>query len=100
MTSATRTWILGLGAALLIVLLLAPFASEDPDTLEHTTRSLGANLPGNAVVPAPMPDYSVPGFPSKRWSTVVAGAVGMFAVVLLLRLVVRPRPRENPPSNP
>ncbi len=92
-----RTWLLGLGLAALIVAALAPFASEHPDTLERTLATHGTGAePPPATGPAPMPDYRVPALGAGGWSTVVAGCVGLGAVVLLVRLLVRPRRAANP----
>ena len=91
-----RWWLAGLAIAALVVVVLAPLASADPDGLERVATDLGFGSPG-AEGPAvgPRPDYTIPGLADERLSTVAAGLVGLVVVVgamwLLGRLLARRR---------
>lgn len=85
---------LGLAAAVLIVVALAPLASDHPDTLERTLEQLQPGTGPTPPLPAPLSDYAVPGVASPWWSRVLAGLAGVLAVVLLVRLVIRPTRRH------
>jgi hypothetical protein len=88
----------GLGIALAVAVVLAPFASQHPDGLEFVAGKLGlpaADAP--SPLPVLMPDYVVPGLDaSVGMATAAAGVVGtlvVFAVAALLALpVARLRP--------
>jgi cobalt/nickel transport system permease protein len=94
----------GLGVALAVAVFAAPFASEHPDGLEFVGEKLGflkAEPP--ALLPVPIPDYTVPGLDrvSLGLATAAAGAVGTVFVfvagVVLARVAVRPRGDAGPP---
>lgn len=86
----TQAVVCGLGIALAVAIFLAPFASQAPDGLEFVGAKLdflrGEAAPG--LIPAPIPDYSMPGL--ERYlglATAGAGAVGtlvVFGVALVL----------------
>ena len=63
-----------------VVVFLAPLASSFPDGLEFVGEKFGfiAETPSSYV--APLPDYSTPGLPDGRWSTVIAGIIGTTVV--------------------
>lgn len=91
----------GLIAALGLALFVAPFASPWPDGLDKVAETLGfksKNVEPRAV-PAPVPDYKVPGIGSASVATSVAGAVGTLVVfggaLLLARVLV---PKAKPES--
>jgi cobalt/nickel transport system permease protein len=73
----------GLGIALAVSVFLAPLASEFPDGLEAVGARLGfideEKVPP-PVVPAPIPDYEMPGLGWKPLATAAAGAVGTLVV--------------------
>ncbi len=81
-----------LGAALLVAALGAFCASRAPDTLEYFLgRSEVQN--GNPI-PAPLPDYQVPGVEQKGLSRLLAGTAGVlatFGVVTLLSTILSAR---------
>jgi len=90
-TGSAATIGYGLIVAVALVLFLAPFASPLPDGLESVAASLGFEgraLTGS-IMPAPIPDYSVPGIGSAAAATVMAGAVGTAAVFLMAVLLSR-----------
>lgn len=88
-------WLIGLVGAMLVVIVLAPLASGDPDGLNRVAENLGF---GDREAPAPyeiLPGYEVP-FLTGNASTIVAGLIGVLVVVALVtvigRLITR-RPR-------
>lgn len=87
----------GLGIALAVCIFLAPFASEHPDGLEYVGEKLGFIKEGApAILPAPIPDYSLPllGEANVQAATAFAGLVGtlvVFAVGLVLARVFSTR---------
>jgi cobalt/nickel transport system permease protein len=80
---AGKSWIAAGLVLSLFVLLLAPFASTSPDGLERVAIDLGfinsaANAPFNVL-----PDYTVQALGSSSLSTLVAGFIGVAAVILV-----------------
>jgi cobalt/nickel transport system permease protein len=77
--------------AVVLLLFLAPFASPWPDGLESVAANLGFQSHGltGSILPAPIPDYSVPGIGSAAAATIMAGAVGTAAVFLMAFLLSR-----------
>lgn len=74
-------WVFGgLMISAAVVVLLAPLASPDPDGLEYVGDKLGFNPELTTTYNAPLPDYTMPGLPDGRWSTVVAGLLGTAVV--------------------
>ena len=79
----------------LLVIFLAPYASEKPDGLEYVAEKKGfiERTQGKEILPkTPLPDYSTPGIESPRGSTIVAGLVGTvvcFAAALMIARIVR-----------
>lgn len=65
-----------------VVVFLAPLASSFPDGLEFVGGKLGFIAETTSTYAAPLPDYSTPGLPEGRWSTVVAGLVGTTVVFI------------------
>jgi len=79
-----RSGLAGLGISLAVAIFLAPLASEHPDGLEFVGGPklgfLPAEGPGSRI-PAPMPDYAIPGLSgAKAVATAAAGAVGTLVV--------------------
>jgi hypothetical protein len=74
-----RWWLAGLGIALVLV-LLSPLASPDPDGLERVAENHGFIERALQPVYQLIPDYAFPGIADERLATVVAGAVGVLAV--------------------
>lgn len=79
----------GLVASIGVVLLLAPFASAFPDGLEHVAERLGFGDGGGTPVPAPFPDYELPGLGSSALSTILAGVMGTVLVFAIAWAVSR-----------
>lgn len=84
-------WLLLGIAAFGMALFVAPFASPLPDGLEHVAEMLGfaERAPAATILPAPLPDYAVPGIDSPGAATAIAGAIGTAAALLLSWLIAR-----------
>jgi cobalt/nickel transport system permease protein len=84
-----RGWaVAGLGLALAVV-LLAPFASADPDGLERVAEDLGFLESGQSAPYEVIPDYTVPFLGETPISTIVAGLFGALLVAGLAYGLVR-----------
>jgi cobalt/nickel transport protein len=72
----------GLMTALVLALLISPFASPWPDGLERVAKDQGFLEKGEGppVLAAPVPDYSFPGICNKKWATSIAGLLGTLAM--------------------
>lgn len=77
-----REIIFGLFVALLIALLLSPFASSWPDGLERVAEDKGFLEKGEIepVLVSPIPDYAWPGIDNEAIATSLAGVVGTLIV--------------------
>jgi cobalt/nickel transport system permease protein len=90
-----ETLAFGLVISLGVGMFVSPFASAWPDGLEKVAETLGflERAVESPRVPAPIPDYVLPGIASRAWATALAGGVGtavVFVVVLgVARLIVR-----------
>jgi cobalt/nickel transport system permease protein len=91
-----RNWLVPVGLAVTLALaaLAAPLASELPDGLEWVAARLGflERAAPSPLVPAPLPDYAVPGIAPATLATLLAGLAGtvvVFGLALgLARLLV------------
>jgi cobalt/nickel transport system permease protein len=94
----------GVVIALGLALFASPFASQWPDGLDKTAEALGFEVRASApIVPAPLPDYAMPGIHWSAMSTAIAGAVGTIVVFVLAWLVARalvPNVKREPPAAP
>lgn len=92
---SSRWWIAGLAIAALVVIVLAPLASPDPDGLERVAEDRGFLDRAQDAVYEILPDYSIPGIDDPFLSTVLAGLVGVVVLfglmVVLGRLLARRR---------
>lgn len=93
--AARRWWIAGLAIAVLVVVLLAPLASPDPDGLERVAEDQGFIDRAENLVGGLLSDYAIPGIDDPVVSTVVSGLLGLaivvLAIVVLGRLLARRR---------
>jgi cobalt/nickel transport system permease protein len=87
----------GLVGALLLVLVVAPLASPDPDGLEAVAGETGfAETAEDHPIGGPLADYEVEGLENERMARVIAGAVGVVVTFLAgLGLIALSR-RRNP----
>lgn len=91
----TFTWV-ALAAALLIGVVISPFASSWLDGLERVAQDKGflGRGEGEPLVSSPVPDYAFPGVRGERLATAVAGGLGTaltFAVAFALAATLRKR---------
>jgi hypothetical protein len=77
-------WLVGLGIAALVVLLLAPLASPDPDGLERVAGDHGFLAQAEAALFSVLPDYTVPGLDDPAITTIAAGLIGVAIVFALM----------------
>lgn len=77
-------WIAGLAIAGLVVILLAPLASPDPDGLERVAEDRGFIQAAESAVYEVMPDYTIPGVDDAAITTIVAGLIGVVIVFALM----------------
>jgi cobalt/nickel transport system permease protein len=93
----------GLLAVLGLAILVAPFACPWPDGLEAVATTLGfERRAAPALVPAPAPDYQMPGVPWAAGATAAAGAAGSLVVFVLALLLGRwlvPPPADHRPED-
>lgn len=87
-------WLVGLAIAALIVVVLAPLASPDPDGLERVAEDQGFLEAARDAFFSVLADYTIPGVDGGL-STVLAGLIGIvivFAVMIGLgRILARRR---------
>lgn len=99
-------WI-GILAALLVVIILSPFASSSPDGLERVAEDLAflETAEGQEMISSPLPDYAIPGMENGVLSGILAGAAGTlltFVVMLALAkflFVSRNKSQGSPENN-
>lgn len=84
-----RWWLAGLGIAALVVIVLAPLASPDPDGLERVAADKGFLEQAQSAVYQVLPEYAVPGVDNAVLSTIIAGLIGVLIVFVLIWLLAR-----------
>jgi len=90
-----RWWLVGLAIAALVVIVLAPLASGDPDGLSRVAEDLGFISREQAAPFEIVPGYEVP-FLSGSTSTIVAGLIGVVVVFVVLTAIGRLLARRGP----
>ena len=78
--SRRRWWLAGLAVAALVVVVLAPLASSDPDGLERVALDAGFAEQGQDAAFELLPGYSVPGLGDGNASLIIAGLVGVIVL--------------------
>ena len=73
-------WVLGGVAIALVVVLLSPLASANPDGLERVAEDLGFISHGAAAPYQLLPDYTIPALGNGGLSTIAAGVLGALVV--------------------
>lgn len=86
---ASRNWIYAGGIISLLVVLLSPFASADPDGLERVAQNLGFIGAGQSAPYEVIPDYTIPFLGETAISTILAGVVGIVVVGAIIMLIGR-----------
>lgn len=94
----------GLLVALGLAVFVAPFACAWPDGLEFIAEKLGFGIKATQpVVPAPVPDYHLPGVGWAPGATALAGAIGalvVFGLAFLLGRMLVPEQTVTAARNP
>lgn len=86
---ASRNWVYVGGIIALLVVLISPFASGDPDGLERVAIDMGFIGTGLDAPYEIIPDYTVPFLGETALSTIVAGVIGAIVVGAIIVLVGR-----------
>lgn len=86
---ASRNWVFAGGVVSLLVVLLSPLASADPDGLERVAKDLGFLSVGQDAPYQVIPDYTVPFLGETALSTILAGVVGILVVGVIIVLIAR-----------
>lgn len=97
---AVQLILAGLGIAAAVAVFLGPLAWDAPDGLEFVGAKLGF-IKGEApaVLPAPIPDYEMPGLERRiGLATALAGLVGTIAVFALGMLLARAFGQKQTPT--
>ena len=87
--------------ALGLALFVAPFARPWPDGLDKAAQAFGfaeRAASRHAGMPAPLPDYRIPGIGSASVATALAGAIGtvvVFGLAFVLARVLVPKPSSE-----
>ncbi|ABB14139.1 MULTISPECIES: PDGLE domain-containing protein [Carboxydothermus] len=68
--------LIGLVTALLLALLLSPFASANPDGLDRVLKDFGLEERSKTILVSPAADYVFPGIKNEKLATGVAGVFG------------------------
>jgi cobalt/nickel transport system permease protein len=92
---AQGSWLVLALIAVLVVLLLAPFASGHPDGLEWVAEMTGFAESAQDAPYSLLPDYTLPFAGETPISTILAGLVGAVVVAVVLMSVVKGLKTEN-----
>jgi cobalt/nickel transport system permease protein len=84
----------GLVIAAVIVIVLAPLASPDPDGLERIAEDYGFLGQAIQAFYSILPDYTIPGIDGNL-STILAGLIGVAIVFGIMVLVGRALARRD-----
>ena len=82
-----RGWVVAGVIISLIVVLLSPFASANPDGLERVAEDLGFLNAGQSAPYEILPDYTVPFLGNTPISTIAAGVIGLIVVGVIVVLL-------------
>ena len=86
---ASRNWVYVGGIIALLVVLISPLASADPDGLERVAIDMGFIDAGQSAPYEIIPDYTLPFLGETALSTILAGVVGVVVVGVIIVLVGR-----------
>jgi ABC-type Fe3+ transport system permease subunit len=78
-----RWWAVGIAIAALVVVVLAPLASPDPDGLERVAEDAGFIERATNFWGGLLSGYAIPGIEDPAVSTIVSGLLGVAIVVVL-----------------
>ena len=89
-TGSRAIWIGGLSIALILA-VLSPLASSNPDGLERVAEDQGFLAAAQAPQYNLIPDYLVPGVSNEALATIVAGVIGALLVGAVAFMIARAR---------
>ena len=93
-----RWWAIGVAIAALVVIVLVPLASPDPDGLQRVAEDQGFLERAQNLFSGLLGGYAIPGIDNAGLSKVLAGLVGVLIVVgivlILGRIVARRRVQD------
>ena len=75
-----RWWVAGIAIAALVVIVLAPLASSDPDGLERVATDHGFIGQAQNLIAGLLSGYEIPGISDPRLSTILSGLLGVAIV--------------------
>ncbi len=90
-----RGWILVGALISIIVVVLSPLASTNPDGLESVANDLGFFNQGVDAPYSILPDYTLPILGEGGLSTIAAGILGILVVAIIILLVAQSRKTKN-----
>lgn len=100
MTAIRRYWwVAGLAVAAIVVVVLSPLASSDPDGLERVAIDAGFAEQGTDAAFEVLPGYSVPILGDSPLSLIVAGLLGIALIFGLVWLLGRALARRARPTD-
>ncbi len=73
-------WLVGLGIAVIVVIVLAPLASPDPDGLNRVAEDTGFLSAARGALYEILPGYSIPGIDDPTLTKVASGLIGVVLV--------------------
>jgi ABC-type Fe3+ transport system permease subunit len=82
-------WAVGIAIAAIVVVVLAPLASKDPDGLERVATDQGFIERAANFFSGLLSGYAIPGVSDPRVSTILSGLLGVAIVVLLVLVLGR-----------
>lgn len=91
-----RGWVFAGALISLVVVLLSPFASANPDGLERVATDLGFINAGQSAPFQLISDYAIPFLGETPLSTVLAGAIGVLVVLGLAYMAGRALQKKSP----
>jgi len=80
-------WVIAGVLIALVVVLLSPLASSNPDGLERVATDMGFIDAGQSASYQVIPDYTLPFLGATPVSTIVAGVIGVFVVGVIIILL-------------
>ena len=82
-------WVVGIAIVALVVVVLAPLASSDPDGLERIAEDNGFIGQAQNVVGGLFGDYGIPGIDDPTVSTILSGLLGVGILLAVVFVVGR-----------
>ncbi len=82
-------WAAGIAIAALVVVILAPLASPDPDGLERVAADTGFIERATNFWGGILNGYAIPGIDDPRVSTILSGLLGVAIVVAIVFVLGR-----------